>query len=78
MKVDGEVVSIYSNSNDILLSCNDTDHTIWLNIFRSQRFVWIDVLPIATVTSLLSSAYSNTQQRIIIRDLVGSSFSHYF
>ena len=78
MKVDGEVVSIYSNSNDILLSCNDTDHTIWLNIFRSQRSVWIDGLPVATVTSLLSSAYSNTQQRIIVRDLVRSFFSIYF
>ena len=63
--VDGEVVSIYSNSNDILLSCNDTDHTIWLNIFRSQP----------TVTSLLSSAYSNTQQRIIVRDLNMYSWS---
>lgn len=43
--------------------CNATDNTIWNHIFAND----------SSVSMLLSSAYSNTRQRVIFPDLVPMS-----
>ena len=45
--------------------CNATDNTIWNHIFAND----------SSVSMLLSSAYSNTRQRVIFPDLVPSRLS---
>ena len=45
--------------------CNATDNAIWNRIFAND----------SSVTMLLSSAYSNTRQRVIFPDLVPFRFS---
>lgn len=77
-QMDGEEVQIYANDNNIVIDCNTTDHAIWLNTFKNQSLLSVVLLiRVATITSLLSSAYSNTQQRIILRDMVSTfGFPH--
>ena len=60
------MVPIYSNNNDVLISCNSTDLAIWRNVFKNE----------STVTTLLSPSYSNTQQRVIFPDLVVFECEH--
>ena len=57
---DDDLIPIYQTNNDILIQNNETDHSIWVERFKSD----------VVISLLLSSEYSNTEQRVIFPDIV--------